>query len=885
MGGAAGHMAHPFDCREVRNGRDLINFYVKAVNAIPEFQGVDDLGGRNPASLKLDGVNASFRLQKADDPVGFKFVFDRGATSDRSAVGKIDYAGITPDNALERFKNPEHGMIQVVNLMSKMLNHNLGRLKPFVQALGIFEEGIGPDGIFFDAEFYSNEDVEKEIKPIKNVTNYNQSFIAIHGLKDFYTEEKTSKRGQVTTSRKSRGFYWETQAEINTLLDQKDHAQADRRDTIEIDQMLAHKNSELFERQQEHQEILNNFAQAIAANAGELDLPFDVHTKIGLQFKEGMTRGTVLRKIEQVLETNVPYNYKKIDENRSVGPTVINEQTGQAQARTLKQLLLQATENPAHKNYYPEFTKTDSSGKKVPESAMIKISSDMSQRHANIKGKPMAQKQSAFAKKIYMDIIEDGPRTGLGVADIGASEQDFEAINNAVILWHAVRLIGNVLKESVIADVDFGLPVSEQEGIVIQSEKICDGIPFKFTGEFIVTGGESDFRKDAPPQVNETKIRYGELLESFMVEGEPVEQQKTQLVILIPGGFKPPTNGHFSMIKQYEERSDVSKVIVVTGFKPRKEPGLTVTHEQSKAIFDIYGGFGDKVEFRDQGNWPTPMRTCYEYINNENFVSEFPGAVFALGASDKGGDKERIKAFYNYFQGKPSVAGAQVINYPPAKAFEVDGKAASATRMRKAFTAGDWETFKKLMPGDSFYDDVVQVLNRQSPNTEMGRGGSMVTENFLSTDSLFSLVDEVLLEKFVDRDCKKKDGTSGDCAVISHETNKQKACYDDCETAAAAIHSEQKDLKQNEYNDILTEEEVDALDTMLAHFIKQKMGSEFDIGELSDEIVGKLVAQWEAFSGEEQLEEISAMGGVGGGAVEGFAGGCDDDERRENAGI
>ena len=55
MGGAAGHMAHPFDCREVRNGQDLINFYVKAVNNIPLYQGeasrdewLADFGGVNP---------------------------------------------------------------------------------------------------------------------------------------------------------------------------------------------------------------------------------------------------------------------------------------------------------------------------------------------------------------------------------------------------------------------------------------------------------------------------------------------------------------------------------------------------------------------------------------------------------------------------------------------------------------------------------------------------------------------------------------------------------------------------------------------------------------------------------------------------------------------
>ena len=47
MGGAAGHMAHPFDCREVRNGRDLINFYVKAVNAIPLYE-EESKGNYNP---------------------------------------------------------------------------------------------------------------------------------------------------------------------------------------------------------------------------------------------------------------------------------------------------------------------------------------------------------------------------------------------------------------------------------------------------------------------------------------------------------------------------------------------------------------------------------------------------------------------------------------------------------------------------------------------------------------------------------------------------------------------------------------------------------------------------------------------------------------------
>jgi len=302
MGGSAGHMAHPFDCREVRNGQDLINFYIKAVNNIPLYQGeisrdewLADYGGVNPSSVKFDGVNASFRLKKTNTPAGFMFVHDRGAKSDKSDVGKIDYEGITPDNAHERFpKNPDHGMIYVVKIMSKILNHDLMKVKPYIEALGIFENGIGPEGVTFNAEFYSNKDPEKDIRSIKNVTKYNQNFIAIHNLQDFVTEEKTDKRGKVTTSRKTRGYYWQTQEELNNLFDQKDQLQAQRQDTGEVDTLIAEKNQDLYRRQNEHQEFINKFAEALAENANALDLPFNVHTQVGLQFKILIT---IIRKL------------------------------------------------------------------------------------------------------------------------------------------------------------------------------------------------------------------------------------------------------------------------------------------------------------------------------------------------------------------------------------------------------------------------------------------------------------------------------------------------------------------------------------------------------------------------------------------------------------
>ena len=62
----------------------------------------------------------------------------------------------------------------------------------------------------------------------------------------------------------------------------------------------------------------------------------------------------------------VPYNYLKINDKESIGPTAINEQTGEVEPRTLKQLLLSVDKNPAHVAFYPDtpgFTKDGESVK------------------------------------------------------------------------------------------------------------------------------------------------------------------------------------------------------------------------------------------------------------------------------------------------------------------------------------------------------------------------------------------------------------------------------------------------------------------------------------------------------------------------------------------
>jgi hypothetical protein len=41
--------------------------------------------------------------------------------------------------------------------------------------------------------------------------------------------------------------------------------------------------------------------------------------------------------------------------------------------------------------------------------------------------------------------------------------------------------------------------------------------------------------------------------------------------------------------------------------------------QKSQQIFDLYGGFSDKVEFISSDD-PTPLTTCYELVKNENWT-------------------------------------------------------------------------------------------------------------------------------------------------------------------------------------------------------------------------------------------------------------------------
>ena len=159
MGGAAGHMSHPFDLPTVGNGSDLIKFFEESAELLTA----------NPGSVKIDGVNVSFKL--IDGPQGKEFAVDRGS------LKPIDIEGITIDRIGERF--PEgHGMRTALSDLLLIFNKALPSIESELKALGLYDNPT----VFFNTEY---------VKGTTNVLQYDEDFLAIHGVNQFY--EKQSK--------------------------------------------------------------------------------------------------------------------------------------------------------------------------------------------------------------------------------------------------------------------------------------------------------------------------------------------------------------------------------------------------------------------------------------------------------------------------------------------------------------------------------------------------------------------------------------------------------------------------------------------------------------------------------------------------------------------
>ena len=122
-------------------------------------------------------------------------------------------------------------------------------------------------------------------------------------------------------------------------------------------------------------------------------------------------------------------------------------------------------------------------------------------------------------------------------------------------------------------------------------------------------------------------------LTNYLIEGLLPEQEKKKVVAVYGGGFKPPTSGHFEVVKQaLKENPEIDEFIILIGGKPRNG----ITPDESILIWDIYKQY---LPFKVEVKYTSvpPIKGIY------NYAKEHPDeeVLFIIGARE--GNEEDFK--------------------------------------------------------------------------------------------------------------------------------------------------------------------------------------------------------------------------------------------------
>ena len=171
---------------------------------------------------------------------------------------------------------------------------------------------------------------------------------------------------------------------------------------------------------------------------------------------------------------------------------------------------------------------------------------------------------------------------------------------------------------------------------------------------------------------------------------EPFISTIGEKIILIPGGFKPPTLGHFHIVNEMANKNEIDKVIVLVGHKIRDG----ITKEQSLEIWNIYKSYLPSKVTIIISDKISPVGDVISIIKNNPQNFYYP--VVGIRGEEDEGDLKR----FDYLKSKYT-------NYKPI-IFNSDLNI-SGTRARRALLDGDFEIFKNYIPSELNEADKMKV--------------------------------------------------------------------------------------------------------------------------------------------------------------------------------
>lgn len=188
---------------------------------------------------------------------------------------------------------------------------------------------------------------------------------------------------------------------------------------------------------------------------------------------------------------------------------------------------------------------------------------------------------------------------------------------------------------------------------------------------------------------------------------ESLDQE--QKIAIVPGSFKPPHKGHYTMIEHYSKLVGPSGQVLVFISKPspkneRKLPnGKAISPEVVKSIMEIYcSNLGNvSVEITPI----SPVKSCYD------IGERLDSGILLFGCSKKGDDIKRFAQIKKYIESKnPNL----IVLDPQTTAVDVTASAdgvVSATDFRNAI--GEPDKMVQFLPdhlNDAAKEKVIQLL-------------------------------------------------------------------------------------------------------------------------------------------------------------------------------
>jgi phosphopantetheine adenylyltransferase len=179
----------------------------------------------------------------------------------------------------------------------------------------------------------------------------------------------------------------------------------------------------------------------------------------------------------------------------------------------------------------------------------------------------------------------------------------------------------------------------------------------------------------------------------------PLLESEQKGVALIPGGFKPPTIGHFVLVDEVAQNPNFNKVIVLIGHKVRDG----VTKEESLEVWNIYKKYlpsNVEIQISDKSS---PISDISSLIKNNPDTYFYP-VVGIRGEMDLGDIKR-----FDSLEGK----------YPNFKTVVIRSEErenrVSGTNTRTALIGGKKEIFQQYLPSqltDEEKDSVWSILTK-----------------------------------------------------------------------------------------------------------------------------------------------------------------------------